>query len=424
MGRRLRSLLKKHSSIYCILKLLRQFMNYDFRDYLLSYHIGMRWREFILPVSELATEEGMIQLLVHKRGELNPDKIFFMIDLNSKGSGFCAQWFALMNRISFADAMNMEPCVKWSSSNLYKEKVPIRGTTNIFEYYFQPVHGIKVKDAEKSRFVVYDGLYEGRAYGLDWFHVPLVGNLYKYTEKDINQYARMMQKYICLQKSVQRKLNKQLNELFGKDKKVIGVHGRGGDMKLAPVDHPQIIPASLYADAAKDAMTEINAEFVFLATDDEEILNVFKERFGDCLIYYKDVIRTSGLLGNAMMEVERPQHHYKLGYEILRDVYTLAHCQGLITGSSYVNGAARIFNKVYGDEYEFQQILNTGWNQEGVNLNNPKFLENDEQCVRKIREIQSRKDLSECERSKMIEAILSKTYEIEKMETHNEKIKC
>lgn len=406
MRERLRNWIKKHSSIYCILKFTRQFMNYDFRDYLLSYRIGSRWREFSLPPS---SEPNAMNLTIHQRGELNPDKVIFEIPLDTAGFGLCSQLIVLLNRINFADKLGMTPCINWYASYLYKEEQAVRGTTNIFEYYFEPIRGISVAEAEKSRFVIYDNLNTG--YGTDWSYFPIVGKEYNYTEEQLSEFAFLVQKYFRLQKPVRRKLQKQIKNILG-GRKVLGVHGRGGDMKLAFLDHPLCVSGNQYADAAEEAMEQIGADLVFLATDDLEILKTFQYRFGNRLIYYKDVIRSPGSIHNAMITVDRPLHHYKLGYEILRDVYTLANCQGLLTGLSTVNGMARILNKALGKEYEYQQILDNGRHKCGVNVNSPNFLKDDAKIVEKIRKIQMQEELDENRKMQLIEDLLAKIYHI------------
>ncbi len=404
-----RAWLKKHSGLYCILKLIRQFKNYDFRDYLLSYYIGMQWREFVLP--EVADPNAM-HLSIYQRGKLNPDKVIYQIPLDTAGFGFCSQMLVILNRINFAVELGMTPCVNWYASSLYKEKEPIRGTTNIFEYYFEPIEGISVEKAEKSRFVVYDDL--ARGYGTGWVYLPLTGKAYSYTEDDLSRFAYLMKNYICLQKSVKKKLYKQINSLL-KGKKVLGVHGRGGDMKLSFQGHPLCVSGLEYAVAAERAMKEIDAELVFLATDDLEILDTFKTRFQNKLVYFQDVVRSPGRIHNAMIQVDRSQHHYKLGFEILRDVYTLAHCQGLITGLSTVNGMARVVKKSMDAEYEYQEIIDRGTHQKGINVNDPNFLKNDAPIVQKIFEIQQREDISKEEQLQLIEGIMDRVYGEEEM---------
>ena len=51
-----------------------------------------------------------------------------------------------------------------------------------------------------------------------------------------------------------------------------------------------------------------------------------------------------------------------LGVEVLRDMYSMAECDGLVAGLSQVSYAARIQKKSMGSEYEDLVILNKGIN--------------------------------------------------------------
>lgn len=413
MGR-FKEWLQKHSGLYCIFKFLRQFFNWDFRDYLLSYRVGMRWREFILP------DSSAINLSIHQRGELNSDKVIYEIPLDSASFGMCSQLLVILNRINCAELLGMTPCVNWYNSELYKEDAAVNGTTNIFEYYFKPINGITAEIAEKSHFVVYDDRNKG--YGFDLLYVPLAENVYNWTEKDLDKYAELAKKYLVFRRNVERRIRSGINAMF-QGKKVLGVHGRGGDMKLAFWNHPICVTGEEYARAAEKAMRKMHADCVFLATDDQEILDTFKKHFGEKLLYYKDVVRSDGRLHNALIEVDRPRHHYQLGYEILRDVYTLAHCDGLITGLSMINCVAHIFKRMHGKRFEYTKIIDKGRHTEGVNVNDPNFVQRDKVIVDRIKSIQADEELDDNEKKMHIEQLLTQVYGKEKRVSHQPKKK-
>lgn len=397
----LREWAKKHSSVYCLLKSAKQFFNYDFRDYLLSYRIGMRWKEFILP------DSSAMNLSIYQRGELNPDKVVYEIPLDSETFGMCSQLVVLLNRINYAETLGMVPCVNWYKSNLYQEKEPVNGTTNVFEYYFKPINGITAEIAEKSRFVVYDDRNKG--YGFDLLYVPLAENVYQWKESDIDRYAELARKYLHLRRGVERRIRSSIAKMM-QGKRVLGVHGRGGDMRLAFYNHPISITGDEYAAAAQKAMKKIKADYVFLATDDKEILSVFKAKFGNKLLFYDDVVRSDGRLHNGLMEVERPLHHYLLGYEILRDVYTLASCDGLITGLTMINCVTRFLKRADGKRFEYMKIIDKGRHTNGINVNDPTFVAKDKAVLKKIKSIQANNKLSNEEKNKAIERILAEMY--------------
>ena len=65
-------------------------------------------------------------------------------------------------------------------------------------------------------------------------------------------------------------------------------------------------------------------------------LNKFAERYKN-VVFYSDVERTDGDVSVAFLENKREKHHFLLGYEVLRDAYTLASCSGFIGGQSQVS---------------------------------------------------------------------------------------
>ena len=403
--------LKRHTGVHFALKCIRQFYNYDFREYVLAYRYNMRWREFALPVlpdvKPILPDANAMHFAVWTKGTLNPNKIIYEIPMDTAAFGFCSQLTVMLNRVNFADEMGFAPCINWYESMLYKEKEPVHGTTNIFEYYFEPIQGVTVEEAEASRFVIYDDLNKG--YGFNWSFIPLVDRLYDYTERDIARCAELMKKYFRLRKEVKANMDKEINSLL-KKRKILGVHGRGGDIKIAFLGHPVNVSGHEYIETAEKAMKKIKADYVFLATDDLEILESFKKHFGKKLLYFRDVVRTRGRLHNALIEVEREQHRYKLGFEILRDVYALANCAGLITGFSAINAMSRIIKKVRGEEFEYQEIIDKGRRDHGVNVNNPNFIRDNAVMVAKIKAIQARKDISEKERQALIEQLFTDRY--------------
>lgn len=399
--------LRKNEKIHCILKTFHQIKRKDFRSYVLSYRFGEESQHGQEPLP-IPSESGLLRMDIYQRGKLNEGQIVYMIPFDTEAFGFCSQLTVLLNRINIADRLGMLPCVNWYASEFYKEDVPVDGSTNIFEYYFEPIGGLTVSKAEKSCFVVYDDINKG--YGFDWVHIPLVDRNYKYTEADLERFAQLMEKYIHIRPDVWEPMQEGIAKLF-QGKKVLGVHGRGGDMKLAFAAHAVNVSAKEYIQAAEEGMKKIGAEYVFLGTDDRDILEEFHVHFGDKLLYYDDVVRSTGRLHNCLVETQRPLHHYKLGLEILRDVYTLASCAGFISGLSYINCVVRFVKKTLGTCFEYMQIIDKGCREKGINVNNPQFLIDKEDLLKQLKEAQTDVSLSEEEKKKRVEEILSDFYD-------------
>ena len=144
----------------------------------------------------------------------------------------------------------------------------------------------------------------------------------------------------------------------------MAVHVRGTDFNVDHKNHPKVVTADEYLKKTKDLYASGKYNKVFLATEDENALKLFRQEFKDNLLYYTDVFRTQDNYGPQLTSSERPMHYYKLGLEVLRDIYTLANSDSLICGLSQVAFAARYVKVALNRQYKELVILNKGINKE------------------------------------------------------------
>ena len=173
--------------------------------------------------------------------------------------------------------------------------------------------------------------------------------------------ARITAKYVCLNDEISRQFKQEIGRLLD-GKNTLAVHVRGTDFKQNFNGHPVQVRTEEYLRAAQKIFEEGAYERVFLATDDLEALELFKNKFKDNLLYYEDVIRSNGVDTVMHSRVQRENHHYLLGIEVLRDMYTLASCNGLVAGLSQVSFAARIQKKSSGINYKDLVVIDKGIN--------------------------------------------------------------
>ena len=319
---------------------------------------------FVRTVKQLSDKNNLIYVETYGNKQ-NSDTIFF-IDMEESHSGFFAEHNRLLAMLYFADKYDMKPVVKYHKGYCYAEKNPVNGTTNPFEYYFEQPSGISLEDIKSYKRVFRsrkENSYEVNKLCDD-------PNGYTRSEEYLNEMARITAKYIRLNSIVKEKLDKEILGLLEDDMsvrndiscKVLAVHVRGTDFKQNFNGHPVSVGADEYLEAAVGTFERGAYEKVFLATDDSVALEKFSKKFGDKLTFYKDVVRSKGDDTVMHSQIERENHHYLLGYEVLRDMYTLAACDGLIAGLSQVSYAARIQKKSTGKEYSDLVILNKGIN--------------------------------------------------------------
>lgn len=101
-------------------------------------------------------------------------------------------------------------------------------------------------------------------------------------------------------------------------------------------------------------------EQVFVATDDVKCLKELKQKINIPLVYYKNTMRSCGKKSVAYERSERKNNNYLLGYEVLKDAYTLSACDGFIGCLSQVDIFVQIIKKSKGQEFVSLKIIDKG----------------------------------------------------------------
>jgi len=235
---------------------------------------------------------------------------------------------------------------------------------NIFEYYFRQPCGINIEETLKSYHVFssVDLTTDLRA-GFDLGNYK-PGDLpapYSIDDDYLNELGRICGKYIKLNDITQSYLDKNFQETLGCNvSKVLAIHIRGTDFALHWDNHPNIVKAEDYKEGVDEAISRYGFEKIFIATDDANCLDSFLNNYGNKIVYYKDVFRGNGLKNIASENTEREHGKYLNGLEVLRDMYTLASCGGLIAGLSQVSIVARIINRSLDNKYRYEKTLSNG----------------------------------------------------------------
>lgn len=122
----------------------------------------------------------------------------------------------------------------------------------------------------------------------------------------------------------------------------LGVHARGTDMRiakshLAPPENHQLF---VMVDKALD---RAHFDSIFVASEDEKSLAAFVKRYGQKVVT-TDSFRTPQRKKLSRMSSNVLDWRYVLGIQVIRDAWLLAHCHGLVSGSSNVSEHAQVIN--------------------------------------------------------------------------------
>ena len=122
----------------------------------------------------------------------------------------------------------------------------------------------------------------------------------------------------------------------------LGIHYRGTD----GVGHTEFVAVEKYLKAAEEELSSGEYDGIFLATDQSNIIDIFKQKFEGVAIYHYDHQRTMSSAGLHYSIQAQPNSPERVlaGDEVLIDATTLSLCKTMIGKSSNITNYARILN--------------------------------------------------------------------------------
>ena len=309
-------------------------------------------RNFIAEVLDIG--RNPLKIEIERLGDKNPGRLIYIAQTMGC-DGFFAELRFILHELYFCKQFGFVPVVRMPKSSCYAEPTTVNGTDNPFEYYFERVSNISVEDALYSSAVIKHNFYQSKYI----YKFLITHSGYTPSETYIEGMASLYREFIRVNKQmsliIERSRKKIVNEKWS-----IGVHIRGADFKRHYSGHPQIVSAEEHIEAVERLWATGNYGVIFLATDDVDALKKFVERFDRNVVYFSDVVRTGGDETVMRSDIAREMHHYKLGMEVIRDMYTLSYCDALVAGLSNVSMFARIVKSSRKENYKEIVILDKG----------------------------------------------------------------
>lgn len=288
-------------------------------------------------------------------------EILYYIRSGNPFSGFGAELRRTLDALFFADFYGLIPVVEYTHDYIYSEMEDVNGTGNPYEYYFTQPAGISAGQAGQYVHIFFRE--EHRELVRKSIHDFCTNSPYELPETYIWELGRIAKKYLCLNAIQKAYVERSLEGIGLNETKIIGVHYRGTDFRCGYKKHPKMLSINDYYTAIDEYLDQSKAECrIFLATDEERAIELFKERYGDRMIYFTDTYRSGNGEPVHFSKDSRELHNYRLGREILRDMVMLSHCDYLVSGLSQVSYCARIFKYSQDSEYIDKIMLSKGIN--------------------------------------------------------------
>lgn len=261
----------------------------------------------------------------------------YLIHRESPGGGFWANFIFVLNGIDEADKRGWTPVVDMERHpTRYSESQPIFGTMNAWEYFFEQPGGLSVKEALKLDYQ--EQLENSAQFTGDHAIQPPV--------EKVARAKELIKKYIRIKQPLLDEMDGIIPP--GLHENILGVHVRGTDRRQGIYkNHLLTDGAGTYLEKAQELDRVHHFSYVYLACDETETVEMFKEAFGERLLAI-DVFRVSAETVtrknyNWLFEADRENHRYLLGREVLMDALLLSRAGHLLCGPSNVSLASIFF---------------------------------------------------------------------------------
>lgn len=319
-------------------------------QYLWKCFLNRKNQNFVAHVLEWIDSPYDIQIL--HMGDCNRGKIIYVITEQGDNWGFFAEFRAVLVKLLYADRLGFVPVVVFGNRFKYFEENGVQGEMNAYCYYFEQT--MPVDNIFCSENVVWGKLLHSHCLEKEYGNKGYITN-----ERFRTDLAFVIKKYIRFNEITKRFLEDSYNRLLG-ERKILGIHYRGTDFHKSYNKHPIQVNVAQVIEKVQECVSKNQYDAIFLATDDIKALKEFEDVFGEKILYYADVYRTDKDTSVIFSAECRENHRYKLGLEVLRDVYTLSKCKGLICGLSQVGFAAGLFKESYNEQYKDFFLINNG----------------------------------------------------------------
>ena len=287
-----------------------------------------------------------------------PEKTFFVIRRpNNWGLGSIlvkyVQYFEYAHRRGWTPVVDME-----SAHNIYLKDDKLSNGDNAWEWFFQQPANYSLSDIKNAKNIV-----------IAPYHlVSKLDNLIDYktmtSNVELGYWQSTARKYIHLSNHMKFYLeNLRRTEpinLLNKER-VLGVYCRGTDyLRSRPKGHPVQPNPQDVAIKAKEIMKAKGLSYIFLVTEDDDILNLFCKKFPGKVIYVPGKIyNLTNSNDDWIWQSEEMKSRDGLlnGLEYLSSIKLLAECDCIIGGVTGGSAASLLLSK---EQFEYRFFWNLG----------------------------------------------------------------
>jgi len=302
-----------------------------------------KFKIFVISSLNISTYKSL------KYGDQNPDLTFLVI------GGHTAGLYSIIHNVVgyliYSDQRGFIPVIDYTNHPTFYhyngEKV------NVYEHFFNQPTLYSLKEVYQSKIVIHTPTTFSNDYSSIHEHI-----INKDVEK-ILQINRIFKKYIQYNDLTSMFIENRISLLQSQN--LIGVYVRGTDYSYAPGHHRQPVISKIF-----DAIDELLEKYViidgiYLATEDQTILDSFISRYSDRLFFQKknriDCFTPGQRIKPTSSAADSKDEIIMQGREYLADIEILSRLKFFISGIN--NGSAAVIEK-NGNEFIDSRVFFEG----------------------------------------------------------------
>jgi hypothetical protein len=276
--------------------------------------------------------------------------------IKSRDKGVFSNFLQVLQCLYISELDGRIPIVDWDII-WHAQKEPHNGSTNVWEYYFEPVSSYSIDDVNPDKdSVKIANKYRKKGKNIRGWDRSCWTYKVKPPKRCLNNPSRacreainrIIVKYIRIKKPILNKIDEfYVKNLEGFD--LLGVHIRAA----TGWGHQRNLLFDDYVKPMKKYLLQHDNSRIFLATDYAPCLKYMRDIFGDKLVNYDCHISENGYLtvtGSSSI-LEKKTGGALIGEEAIIDAMLLSKCHKLVHGMSNVSASVMYLNKDIENEY-------------------------------------------------------------------------
>jgi hypothetical protein len=181
--------------------------------------------------------------------------------------------------------------------------------------------------------------------------------------EELRIWSKIYNDFAVLNADTQKYVNNEYENLI-KNKKVLGVLCRGTDyVQKRPYRHPMQPKTEDVITLTKQKMSELNLDYIYLATEEYRIVKQFEAAFQGKIItnkryYYDEVFYGNNYTDIYEIHNNRANEIYERGIEYLSSIWLLSRCDALVAGNCGGSTSALYWNN---GNYRYWHLFDLGF---------------------------------------------------------------